>query len=266
MKARLGPFGLDPEVILAVGESDMAKRIDPKLQAWIEARKRHHLTHAQVQMARELGLDPKGLGKIDNHRAEPWKLPLPQFIESLYLKRFGRPPAEPVRSIEEIAAARRASKDRQREQRATARPAADTPKPVGSSPRFPNRKISETLLDFAEPALVQLPPETPIKTYRQMMQIAITVWNAGSMRFPIWQKQSSKDYALEWDRLMQRAEPQTRAFFEGMMRRRTSEPFNTDQRGVGEWSVVATGSKGEFNFRCEARLPDDPSEAEAAPP
>jgi len=25
------------------------------LQVWIEARKRHHLSHAQVQMARELG-------------------------------------------------------------------------------------------------------------------------------------------------------------------------------------------------------------------
>jgi hypothetical protein len=43
-----------------------------------------------VQMARELGLNPRKLGKIDNHRQEPWKAPLPQFIEHLYLKRFGR--------------------------------------------------------------------------------------------------------------------------------------------------------------------------------
>ena len=41
-------------------------------------------------MARELGLNPRRLGKIANHRQEPWKAPLPQFIEDLYLKRFGR--------------------------------------------------------------------------------------------------------------------------------------------------------------------------------
>ena len=39
-------------------------------------------------MARELGMNPAKLGKLDNHRQEPWKLPLPQFIEELYLKRF----------------------------------------------------------------------------------------------------------------------------------------------------------------------------------
>lgn len=41
-------------------------------------------------MARELGMNPRKLGKIANHRQEPWKAPLPQFIEHLYLKRFGR--------------------------------------------------------------------------------------------------------------------------------------------------------------------------------
>jgi hypothetical protein len=42
---------------------------------WIAARKRHHLSHAHVQMARELGLNPKKLGKIDNDDQEPWKAP-----------------------------------------------------------------------------------------------------------------------------------------------------------------------------------------------
>jgi len=40
-------------------------------------------------MARELGLNPKKLGSLDNHHQEPWKLPLGQFIEELYAKRFG---------------------------------------------------------------------------------------------------------------------------------------------------------------------------------
>jgi hypothetical protein len=41
-------------------------------QAWIDARKRHGLSHAEVQMARELGMNPKKLGKLDNRTQEPW--------------------------------------------------------------------------------------------------------------------------------------------------------------------------------------------------
>ena len=61
-----------------------------RMQAWIDARKRHGLSHAEVQMARELGMNPKKLGKLDNHEQEPWKVPLRQFIQNLYLKRFGK--------------------------------------------------------------------------------------------------------------------------------------------------------------------------------
>jgi len=64
---------------------------------WIEARGSFRLSHDHVQMARELGMNPKKLGKIANHRQEPWKAPLPQFIEELYLRRFGR--ARPERSL-----------------------------------------------------------------------------------------------------------------------------------------------------------------------
>lgn len=78
-------------------------RIPERLQVWIDARKCHHLSHAQVQMARELGMNPKKLRKLDNHKQEPWKLPLPQFIEHLYCKRFGKPRPDVVMSIEERA-------------------------------------------------------------------------------------------------------------------------------------------------------------------
>ncbi len=79
-------------------------RIPSDLQAWIEARKRHRLSHAHVQMARELGMNPNKLGKIDNHKQEPWKAPLPEFIQELYEQRFGRPLPERILSIEERAA------------------------------------------------------------------------------------------------------------------------------------------------------------------
>jgi hypothetical protein len=79
------------------------KTTPPGLQAWIEARSRHRLSHAHVQMARELGLNPKKLGSIDNHDQEPWKLPLPEFIAHLYLERFGRERPAVVVSIEQRA-------------------------------------------------------------------------------------------------------------------------------------------------------------------
>ena len=53
-------------------------------------------------MARELGFDPQKLGKLDNHRQETWKAPLPVYIESLYFKRFNRESPEVVRSIAEL--------------------------------------------------------------------------------------------------------------------------------------------------------------------
>jgi hypothetical protein len=80
--------------------------LPPKLQAWVEARERHRLSHAHVPhvpMARELGMNPTKLGSIDNHRHEPWKAPLPEYIDHLYFKRLGRERPEVVVSIEERA-------------------------------------------------------------------------------------------------------------------------------------------------------------------
>jgi hypothetical protein len=97
-------------------------KIPPDLQLWIVARRRHRLSHAHVQMARELGMNPRKLGKLGNHKQEPWKLSLPQFIEELYLRRFGRAGPVEVLSIEERArrlaqkkAERKAARDARRQ-------------------------------------------------------------------------------------------------------------------------------------------------------
>jgi len=69
----------------------------------MDVRKKFYLSHAQVQMAREIGLNQKKLCKITNYKQEPWKIPLPQFIEYLYRKRYGRDRPAVVISIEEKA-------------------------------------------------------------------------------------------------------------------------------------------------------------------
>lgn len=42
-----------------------------KLDKWVVAQKKYRLSDKHVQMARELGLNPDKLGKIDNHKQEP---------------------------------------------------------------------------------------------------------------------------------------------------------------------------------------------------
>lgn len=77
------------------------KKIPEKFKKWIEVRKRFHLSHAHIQMARELGMNPKKFGGLANEKQEPWKLPLPQFIEENYNKRFHKTRPDRVISIEE---------------------------------------------------------------------------------------------------------------------------------------------------------------------
>lgn len=103
-----------------------AKKIPPKLQDWIDARKRHHLSHAQVQMARELGLNPKKLGKIDNYKQESWKASLPVFIEEIYAKRFAKLLSDDVMSVEQIFRAKEQKKALKAAQKLAARQ-LDTP-------------------------------------------------------------------------------------------------------------------------------------------
>ncbi len=90
-------------------------RIPQKLLPWFEARKKYRLSHAQIQMARELGLNPKKLGGLANHRQEPWKLPIPNFIEEIYLKRFGVDRPAEVISLEEFVARDHAKSEWKRE-------------------------------------------------------------------------------------------------------------------------------------------------------
>jgi hypothetical protein len=97
------------------------QRISEELQRWIEARRKFHLSHAHVQMARELGMNPRKLGKLANHDQEPWKAPLSIFIAHLYQKRFGKAQPDRVLSIEDRAREIAAKKAEKRERRRRAK-------------------------------------------------------------------------------------------------------------------------------------------------
>ena len=93
------------------------KKIPEKYQRWIVARKRYHLSHAHIQMARELGLNPKKFGSLANDKQEPWKLPLPDFIEQLYFKHFKKNQPDNVRSIEQMVKDYNKKKEERRDRR-----------------------------------------------------------------------------------------------------------------------------------------------------
>ena len=58
-------------------------------EAWTTAKKICRLTARQVEMARMLGMNPKKLPGLRPSPHERWKLPVGEFIEECYRKRFG---------------------------------------------------------------------------------------------------------------------------------------------------------------------------------
>jgi len=88
--------------------------VPDKLKPWIDARARYNLSHVQIQMARELGMNPGKFGSLANHKQEQWKLPLPEIIEQCFERRFGRSVPEDRRSIEQKLEAERAKKELKR--------------------------------------------------------------------------------------------------------------------------------------------------------
>jgi hypothetical protein len=114
----------------------MAKKtgIPPKLQIWFEARRKYHLTDTQIQMARELGLNPKKFGGYANHRQERWKSPLGEYIEEIYFKKFKKSRPDHKTSLEDQAQEIQLKKaDKKEHQRL--RPAAAQNEPTPSEER-----------------------------------------------------------------------------------------------------------------------------------
>ena len=94
-------------------------------------------------MARELGLNPKKLGWLDNHGQQPWKAPLPQFIEHLYEKSFGRARPLSVLSVEDRAQIAEKKKAEKRALRAVAKLSSCLPDSPQTAPSMAPGEVSE---------------------------------------------------------------------------------------------------------------------------
>ena len=115
------------------------------LSLWIEVRRRFHLSHTQIQMARELGMNPKKFGKLANHRQERWKQPLPQFIEHIYFKHFGKACPDRVLSLEDWARQKVQKKQEKKQRRQERREQAHLEAEAGApAAGFINTQIAES--------------------------------------------------------------------------------------------------------------------------
>jgi hypothetical protein len=76
------------------GVSVASKRRRYDEEVWRNAKRICKLNARQVEMARALGMNPKKLPSLRPSPDQRWKLPVGEFIESCYRKRFGGDPLE----------------------------------------------------------------------------------------------------------------------------------------------------------------------------
>ena len=70
-----------------------------KISDWIKAKKKCRLSDVHIQMARDLGMNPKKFGSLANNKQEKWKAPLSEFIEEIYLKKFRKEQPDVIKKL-----------------------------------------------------------------------------------------------------------------------------------------------------------------------
>ena len=113
--------------------------------------------------------------------------------------------------------------------------------------RYPDRKISETFLEFAGPVVYDLPRDAPEHRARQALQVAFTVWNA-----VIFADVLNDHGHIDQIRHLMAGNPEAALLVEQMIARKR-ELFADDERMIGDWEVARTADS--INVRADARDP-----------
>jgi len=119
----------------------------------------------------------------------------------------------------------------------------------------PNRKISETFLDFAAPMLGDLPREAPDQHAQKALEVSFTAWNA-----VIFADVLNDHRHIEEIRRLTAGKAETAMLMEQLIARKRAL-FPDDERLIGTWEVTRT--EDGINLRADARdphsLPLDPT-------
>jgi hypothetical protein len=121
---------------------------------------------------------------------------------------------------------------------------------------YPNRKISETFLDFAAPMLDDLPSEAPEHRAQKALEVSFTAWNA-----VVFADVLNDHRHLNEIRRLSAGKPETALLMEQLIARKRAL-FADDERLIGTWEVTRT--EDGINLRADARdphsLPRDPTD------
>ena len=117
---------------------------------------------------------------------------------------------------------------------------------------IPDRKISETFLEFAEPLLVPLGPCATEYEMNQVLQIAFVVWNA-----VVYESVNANDHCLEMLQELTAGQPEVVSLVNQLIERKRNQ-YGNDNRIVGDFKL--TIRSGELNLRVEARDPTVPAQ------
>jgi len=112
---------------------------------------------------------------------------------------------------------------------------------------FPDRKISETFLQFAAPLLHALQGEAPERQIRKALEVAHTAWNAAIFADVL----NDNRYIDEVRRLT--ANTAGPAMLVEQMVARKRELFADDTRLIGNWKLTRT--EDGINLHADARDP-----------
>ena len=131
--------------------------------------------------------------------------------------------------------------------------------PENSNPRcwplLPTRKISETLVDFADPVTRHLPRNVEAERLERQLGFAVAVWNA--IVLDQWEPGGGGHLAKHRAALEVLDEP-NRSFglmwFDRLVKRKRKRKFRGDLRAIGTLSVTEDPSGGDLRIRADARL------------
>ena len=112
---------------------------------------------------------------------------------------------------------------------------------------IPTRKISETILEFGDPIIAELPENAPKEEMEAVMLLIVSAWNA--VVLDDWNKTRKFEKAF-----LKSLMPMPKEF-ESIPRKlikRKKRKYSSDPRAVGNYWVIE--KNGELVFRAEARL------------
>lgn len=112
---------------------------------------------------------------------------------------------------------------------------------------FPDRKISETFIEFVAPILGHAPDDATEAQLNKAFRLGFTAWNAVVCADVI-----DDSTFLDAARALTRDHPGPAAMVESLIARKRSL-FAEDQRLIGHWEVHGTGAG--FRLHAEARDP-----------